>query len=98
MVTLGRDVEDVGAINVPSMDVCLHIVYQSLDQFKISMIGGEMESCKFLVSRQVYPVVHGVLGQLALIGILSVKVVLKGVVVNYLETLGMVFERRISQQ
>ena len=27
MVTLGRDVEDVGAINVPSMDVCLHIVY-----------------------------------------------------------------------
>lgn len=49
LITLGRNVEHTGSVDIFSVVVCLHLVTQNLYKFEVAMVRREMNCSELLV-------------------------------------------------
>ena len=55
LVTLSRDVEHTGSVDIFSVVVCLHLVAQNLYKFEVAMVRREMNCSELLVCNLISP-------------------------------------------
>lgn len=55
LISLRRNMEHISSIHIPQLVVCVHLVTQNLNQFKITVKRRKMQCRKLFVSRCVWP-------------------------------------------